>query len=283
MNAAQRTYYEILGITRNAKPHEVKRAYDRIRAELRTETAAPDPRRLVQVQTAYEVLSDEARRAAYDEALRRVPMRAARKRRLWVLAGGAAIVALGCAAWFATRPTGPKPRTETEILSMVTPAVGRVHALAISGGTSMLGIAVAIGPGRLAMPCGGLAPGMELVVRIGSRGAPARVADASGQHGYCLIRAPEAGSWPLPVAGRLPRAGDKVYIARVSPSGDVSLLEARVERIERRAHGAVLQLSGAAAHEEGGAALVDVWGRLLAISDGRGGEVPIDESDARGE
>ncbi len=281
MNARFRTHYEVLGITRNAKPHEVKRAYDRLCADMRAETVPPDSRRLVRVQTAYEVLSDPARRDAYDEELRRGPLPPEARRRAWIAGACAAIVALGAAAYFATRTRGPRPRTETELLSAVNPAVGRVHAVDVSGRTQPLGLAVAIGPERLAMLCEGLAPNMELVVRIGSRDVQASVLDATGKRGYCLVRAPNAGSWPLAVARRLPRVGDRVYATRVSASGEVSLLEGRVQRVERHGGGAVLEVSGPAAHEEAGGPLLDVWGRVLAIADGRGHDVTVDESDAR--
>ena len=276
MSAARRTHYEILGITRNAKSHEVKRAYDRIRAELRAEAAAPDPRRMVQLQTAYEVLSDDARRAAYDEELARGPVRPGTSR-IRVVAVASAIAIVAALAWLATRPARPKPRSPTEILSMLTPAVGRVHAVDMSGGSTVLGLAFAIDRGRLAMRCAGLAPNTQLVVRIGTRDVPARVADAASKHGDCLLAAPEAGSWPLALAGSVAQAGDRLYAAQVGPTGDVSLLEGRVQRIERGARGAVLEVSGPAARAESGAPLVDAWGRVLAIADGLGRGVPIGE------
>jgi len=282
VNTTHGTHYQILGITRNAKAYEVQRAYDRIRKEMRSEAAAPDPRRLLQVQTAYEVLSDEARRAAYDEELSRGRSEPAGQRRFWIVAGGlAAVVALGVVAWLASRPSGPRPPGETEVLSMLTPAVGRVRAVDMSGHAAVLGLAFAIGPARLATQCEGLAPNMELVVRIGSRDVQARAIDAAGEHGYCLVRAPEAGSWPLEVAPRLPAEGDKVYGVRVSGSGDVSLLAGRVRRIERAARGAVLEVSGDAASEEAGGPIVDEWGRVLAIAGVRGRAHAIEQGAGR--
>jgi hypothetical protein len=282
VNTPHRTHYQTLGITRNAKAYEVQRAYDRIRHEMRSEAAAPDPRRLLQVQTAYEVLHDEARRAAYDEELARGRVERASGRPPWMVAlAGGAVVLLGLVAWLGSRPRGPRPVGETEILSLLTPAVGRVHAVDMSGNARPLGLAFAIAPGRLAMGCGGLAPNMELVVRIGSRDVQARAVDAAGRHGYCVVHAAEAGSWPLAVESRAPAAGDRVYAVRLADSGDISLLAGRVQRIERGARGAVLEISGDAAREEAGGPLVDEWGRALAIADGHGRGLAIDEGDAR--
>ena len=282
MNNSHRTHYQTLGITRNAKAYEVQRAYERIRAQMRSEAAAPDPRRLLQLQAAYEVLADEARRAAYDEELRLGRIEPADRRRLRIVALACAVgLALGAVAWLASRPRGPRPPGETEILSLLTPAVGRVHAVDMSGGTQALGLAFAIAPGRLAMQCAGLAPNMELVVRIGSRDVQARAADATGQRGYCEVGAAQAGSWPLALASRPPAAGDKVYAVRLTDAGDVSLLEGRVQAIERGARGAVLEISGEAGREEAGGPLVDEWGRALAIADGHGGARTLGEGGAR--
>ena len=282
MNTPHGTHYQILGITRNAKSYEVKRAYERLRAEMRSEAAAPDPRRLLQLQTAYEVLSDEARRAAYDEELRRGRIEPADKRRLWMVAGACAgAIALALVGWLASRPKAPRSPGETEILSMLTPAVGRVRAVDMSGHATLLGLAFAIGPGRLAARCEGLAPNMELVVRIGSRDVQARATGAAGERGYCVLGTAQAGSWPLTVAERAAGAGDKVYGVRVSDAGDVSLLAGHVQRIERGTRGAVLGLSGDAASEEAGGPLVDERGRVVGIADGRGRAAAIEEGGAR--
>lgn len=205
----------------------------------------------------------------------------AARRGAWIAGACVAIAVLGVAAYVVQRNAGSRARSEMDVPSMATKAVGRVHAVEISGRTRSLGLAFAIAPGRLAMPCTGLAPGTELVFRIGSRDAPARVLDAAGKRGYCLAATEQAGSWPLVAAGGLPAVADRVYATRVSDSGDVSLIEGRVEGIEREPRGAVLTVSGPAAHEEAGGPLLDARGRVLAIADGRGRLVPIDAGDAR--
>lgn len=67
-------YYETLGVSRTAKPSEITRAYRRLARDLHPDTN-PDPAaedRFKQLTAAYDVLSDPARRAAYDRARRQV-------------------------------------------------------------------------------------------------------------------------------------------------------------------------------------------------------------------
>jgi len=68
MATAERDYYEVLGVARDASDDEIKRAFRRLARELHpdvsTEPDAAD--RFKQVAEAYEVLSDRQRRDTYD-------------------------------------------------------------------------------------------------------------------------------------------------------------------------------------------------------------------------
>ena len=68
MSTTERDYYELLGVTRDAGPDEIKRAFRRLARELHPDVSeAPDAEeRFREVVEAYEVLSNSERRALYD-------------------------------------------------------------------------------------------------------------------------------------------------------------------------------------------------------------------------
>lgn len=62
-------YYEILGVDRDVGPDEIKKAFRRLARETHPDANPDDPHaeeRFRQIAEAYEVLSDPAKRAAYD-------------------------------------------------------------------------------------------------------------------------------------------------------------------------------------------------------------------------
>ncbi len=69
---AKRDYYEILGITRNASEVEIKKSYRRLAMKYHPDRNTGDRRaeaeeKFKEVKEAYEVLSDNRKRAAYDQ------------------------------------------------------------------------------------------------------------------------------------------------------------------------------------------------------------------------
>ncbi|HEX3096411.1 MAG TPA: J domain-containing protein, partial [Usitatibacter sp.] len=221
-----RTLYEILGITRNAKPHEIERAYRRLRGRMQQEAVAPDVREAVLLQKAHEVLSDPARRDAYDRSLVQPASilqraRASRRTRAYVAGGGLlAALAVGGAyyTWRSTFQATPH-RDPAEIAQAASLAVGRVQAVDVAGTVKALGLAFAVEQGMLATSCEGLTPTTQLVVSFAQRRVPARVATIYGKDGVCRLAAEGMGSWPLSIASRIPRIGAAVYATQVEPGG----------------------------------------------------------------
>ena len=64
-------HYETLEIGPTASQQEIERAHKRRAAELRASKVADAPEELAEVEAAYSVLSDPARRAEFDAQLRK--------------------------------------------------------------------------------------------------------------------------------------------------------------------------------------------------------------------
>ncbi len=67
-----RTHYEVLGLPRNATPAQIKRRYRELVRKFHPDVAVDkitSHRLFLQINEAYEVLRDPARRKSYDETL----------------------------------------------------------------------------------------------------------------------------------------------------------------------------------------------------------------------
>lgn len=73
---APRTFYDLLGISADGSPDDVRASYRRLALKYHPDVSPPgaaaeNTRRFIEVQEAYETLSDPSRRASYDRALAR--------------------------------------------------------------------------------------------------------------------------------------------------------------------------------------------------------------------
>lgn len=267
---ALRTHYDILGVSPDARPAEIARAHERLVAEFALDTTPPDPRRESLIAEAFAVLSDPARREAYDRSLAApaaIPAPPVRGKAIAI--GAAVIVAVAAlAAWlFAGR--GPAPtvtaRPQAEILAEASRSVGRMQAFELSGRPIANGVAFAVAPGVMATACEGLAPGAQIVVRIGSRDVPARLEAADEALGLCRLAVDGAASWPL-AGGPLPRAGDTVYAVGLSGAGEVELAESRVKRVSADGNRSLVDAGAPVPPGHGGRPLLDAGGRVVAAA-----------------
>src|SRR5579884_2920191 len=66
--ASKRDYYEVLGVARSASDDEVKKAFRRLAKQYHPDTNKESgaEARFIEINEAYEVLSDPQKRAAYD-------------------------------------------------------------------------------------------------------------------------------------------------------------------------------------------------------------------------
>ncbi|XXG88087.1 hypothetical protein AAC387_Pa12g0346 [Persea americana] len=67
---AARDYYDVLGVSKNSSPSEIKKAYYGLAKKLHPDTNKDDAdaeRKFQEVQRAYEVLKDEEKRSLYDQ------------------------------------------------------------------------------------------------------------------------------------------------------------------------------------------------------------------------
>jgi molecular chaperone DnaJ len=66
--AEKRDYYDILGVPKDATPSDIKKAYRRLAKEYHPDNKSKgSPDKFKEVQSAYEVLSDEGKRKSYDQ------------------------------------------------------------------------------------------------------------------------------------------------------------------------------------------------------------------------
>src|ERR671923_2988153 len=65
----EKDYYAVLGVPKNASPAEIKKAYRKLAQQHHPDTAKGDPaaeERFKEIAAAYDVLSDQEKRGAYD-------------------------------------------------------------------------------------------------------------------------------------------------------------------------------------------------------------------------
>lgn len=64
--SAGRDFYKILGVSKSASLHDIKKAYRKLAKELHPDKNQGDPQKFQDLGAAYEVLSDEEKRKKYD-------------------------------------------------------------------------------------------------------------------------------------------------------------------------------------------------------------------------
>lgn len=275
MYGGKQTLYDILELPRTAPQSDIESCYRRLAAEMLKETTAPNPRRAQLIREAYEVLSDPPRRAAYDESLKGprflgVDGADSPKRKWGVLGAGMAMAV--AALYYLAGGSAPQPQQAGAALSLqevqaaASVSIGRVNRVEMSGARSSLGTAVAVEEGVMMAPCEGIGPGAQILVRIPPRDIPAQVRKIDEKLGLCRLAVSGGGSWPLPMAGRVPDVGDAIFAANLNALGEVVVSPGTVKRVVRGAAGTVIDSTARSAALVDGSPLLDAEGRIVAIA-----------------
>ena len=269
MPAKTPTHYEVLGVRSDARPHEIQRAYGKIRKELDHEAAAPDPRREALVRSAWATLSDEKLRAEYDAMLDAPPAPRESGKRVG-LAVGAVVVLAAVGAAFVFRAPQPAPATGTktpeELGRMATAAMGRLEAMDVSGKGGPIGLAFAVEENTMVTSCAGIAPTSQLTVKMPPRVISARIAQVDQKVGLCKIAAEGVGGKPLAITGVPSRPGDKVYAVKMNAVGEASVVEATVKSAPVEDGVRSYELSVPVLEERRGAPVLDAYGRVIGVA-----------------
>jgi hypothetical protein len=264
-----KTLYDVLGVPRNAKATDIGRAYNRIRAEMQKEDAAPNPRLAAQAKVAYDTLYDPQRREAYDATLE-APHR--KRSRRGVIALVAGVVILGAAAFAAqyfqrsrtaAAVTAEKSITREELVEAVAPRVGRVHSALISGEVRDLGAAVSIGEDEMVTTCRGVVAGAQVSVVMAGVDIKAEPGRVNEELDVCTLRVKRSGAG-IRIRGALPGPNDRITAIAVGPTGLAQARDVRVGALIDDPKGKLIEIR-AAAPLDNGTPLFDAQGRLAAL------------------
>lgn len=272
MSKQNPTYYELLGVKPNAKLNDIHLAYNRaVRATKRDDTM-PDLKHETKLNEAFAVLSDLDKRDAYDKRLAGDRLKPAFGGKGAAIAA-VFVAAIGGGIYYFTlkKPADETARapgkTRQEIAAAATTAMGRLQAMDMGGQVKSAGVAFAIDSGVMVTSCQHIGPNTQLTVNMTPRMVPARLTMTDEMLGLCKLEVDGAGSWPLSVSSVVPKAGDIIYGTSVNAVGEVVLTEGRVKRVGIGDRGnQVIEATITAEQAPDGAPLLDIYGRVVAVS-----------------
>jgi len=265
----------------------------------------PDATATALLQQAYEILSNQNRRTAYDAQLVTAAEKAAaqqqapdlelepeegeddgrrRKMRLLGMMGGMALVLV--ALFFVFRPhpapapapevvavapkpappPPPKPHTGGEILADFNTSGGQILSYSMSGSATPIGVAVETDPGQMVTTCHGIPAGEKLVVKVAGQMQPAELSIVDEELDLCRLLVPGFTTPPVKVAAEDAKAGDKVYSIAMDSKGVFAATEGTVTQVRTTPLGKVLEVSMPLAANASGSGIFNEWGALVGIA-----------------
>ena len=303
MPAPKQTLYEILGLPNDADDQDIGLAYQKRNYELARMTPH-DPSAEAYVRQAYEVLSNPARRAAYDASLTTASERAAvagqapdlvieddeaPRGRPWLPLGVAAAAILILVIFAlrmgrspdppkapvapvaeAPKPAPPPPPAQPlgaeSILRAALLSAGRVMSYEMSGRAVPLGLAVAIEPGAMLTTCHAIPASSQLVVRHGADALSANLSVTDEVLDLCRLTVTGLNARAVEVAADEPKAGDKIFTLGVNAAGEYALTEGTVTQTRMAQSVKLLEVSMPIAPGASGGPVFDTFGRLVGIA-----------------
>jgi hypothetical protein len=263
----KKTLYEVLGVSPNAKNTDIGLAYNRFKAAMQKEDAAPDPRRAAMAKVAFETLSDPERRAQYDASL--APSQGAKRKP--AVAALAAVVVLGAAGAaylvfgrHAPAPAVAGPLDPQQILQGAAPYVGRLQVALMSGEVRPAGVAIATGPGEMATTCHGLPAGAQVTMNLASGASKADISRANEDLDICLLGVKDPPADFVKLRGGDPVAGEKIYAILAEGARPNELKPGRIKGAIADPKGGLLELDIAGTFPTGSPVL-DSQGRLVGL------------------
>ncbi len=305
MAGTKKSLYEILGVPRDANDIDIGLAHEKRQAEL--QRASPsDPGAQSLLHEAFEVLSNEKRRASYDASLVSAAEKAAAaqqaepdlvleagddeasslRRNKWTLPVAAAVALLLLAAFFllrAPKPAAPpvesvaeapktapaappKPRSAAEILADGVTSAGKVLGYEMSGRVMPIGLALSVEPGAMITTCHGLAAGSKIVVQVGAASLAADLAITDEDLDLCRLAVPGFTTRPLALATDEARAGDRIYALGMNTQGELALTEGTIRQVRTVPAGRVYEVSMPIAPAGSGGPVFNDFGKVIGIA-----------------
>jgi hypothetical protein len=214
---------------------------------------------------------------------------AARHRKTWLaLAGVVGVVAvlLALYSFFSQPPPAPgsgHDLSAKQITNVMTPLVGRLESIGVSGQPQFAGLAVTVAQGEMATTCHSLPPGGQLEVYFHDGKSRAESARINRALDLCLLQVATTGRETARLRAGDPVNGEKLYVVAADDMKlPPYLVEARMASLIAEPNGLALKLE---ANREfaSGAAVFDTQGRLVGIitSPHRYGDFPAALSVSR--
>jgi hypothetical protein len=136
----------------------------------------------------------------------------------------------------------------------------------MSGKAVPLGLAFSIEPGAMVSTCHGIPAGSQLVVKVGADSDSATLNVTDELLDLCRFAVAGFAGPPLKISPDEPKQGDAIFVLGTNANGDLVLNAATVKNMFAAPAGKVIDLSVAVPSTTTGAAVFDVYGRLVGVA-----------------